>query len=111
MNGERKTIGVHRVIAYAFLGISDLTVNHKDGNKENNSISNLEYMATKEQNEHRSYILKTGNRKRIKCIENNKIYDTIKEACEDLNINYKNSHISEVCKHKYGFRSSHGVSF
>ena len=43
-NNRRITICVHRLIMYAFVGISTLTVNHKDGNKENNSINNLEYM-------------------------------------------------------------------
>lgn len=34
---------VHRLVAEAFLGESDLQVNHKDGNKRNNCIDNLEY--------------------------------------------------------------------
>lgn len=50
---------------YAFVGMSDLTVNHKNGNKEDNSIENLEYMTRKEQNIHRSNTLKVGNRKRL----------------------------------------------
>lgn len=110
-NDKRITIGIHRLIMYAFVGISELTVNHIDGNKENNNIENLEYMTREEQNIHRSKILKIGNRKRIICKENNKIYETIKEACDDLNIEYENSHISEICKHKYGFKSSHGYHF
>ena len=110
-NGKRITIGVHRLIMYAFVGISELTVNHKNGNKEDNSIENLEYMTRKEQNVHRSKILKVGNRQRVICLENNKVYETIKEACEDLDIEYENSHISEICKHKYGFKSSHGYHF
>ena len=85
---------------YAFVGISTLTVNHKDGNKENNSINNLEYMTVQEQNIHRSKVLKRGNRKKIICLENNKIYETIKDACNDLDIQYNASHISSVCKHK-----------
>ena len=96
---------------YAFFGISDLTVNHKNGDKNDNSIDNLEYMTKEEQNIHRSKTLKIGNRKSIICKENNKVYETIKEACDDLGIEYKNSHISEICKHKYGFKSSHGYHF
>jgi len=38
-----KTIRVHKMIALAFLGYSQLEVNHKDGNKLNNNINNLEY--------------------------------------------------------------------
>ncbi len=44
---EHKTVLVHRAEAVAFLGgslDSDLTVNHKDGNRLNNNIDNLEWM-------------------------------------------------------------------
>lgn len=111
IDGKRKTIGVHRLIMYAFIGFSDLTVNHKDGDKSNNNIENLEYLTLQEQNTHRSYMLKRGNRKKVICLENKKIYETIREACNDLGIVYGNSHISEVCKKKYGFKSSYGYHF
>lgn len=110
-NGKRITIGVHRIIMAAFYGESELTVNHVDGNKENNNIGNLEYMTMSEQNKHRSYVLKTGNRVSIRCLENGKIYETEKAACDDLGLVYGNSHISEVISHKYEFRSSHGYHF
>lgn len=44
-DGIRKTIYVHRAVASAFLGKhpSSMCVNHKDSNKLNNSISNLEF--------------------------------------------------------------------
>lgn len=51
-NGKRKTCMVHRLIARTFLGESDLFVNHKDLNKTNNSISNLEYLTAKENYNH-----------------------------------------------------------
>lgn len=40
---------IHRIIAATFYGDSNLDVNHKDGNKLNNHIGNLEYV-TKSQN-------------------------------------------------------------
>lgn len=40
---------VHRLVMEAFHGPSKLDVNHKDGNKENNNLENLEYV-TKSQN-------------------------------------------------------------
>lgn len=35
---------IHRLVAEAFLGLSNLHVNHKDLNKTNNTLSNLEYV-------------------------------------------------------------------
>lgn len=43
-DGHMKTIHVHRLVAAAFLGPSNLTVNHKDENPLNNRLENLEYM-------------------------------------------------------------------
>lgn len=43
-NGKRKELYTHRVVALAFIaGDCSLTVNHIDGNKLNNSVSNLEW--------------------------------------------------------------------
>lgn len=109
--GKRITIGVHRLIAYAFLGESDLTVNHIDGDKTNNSINNLEYMSLQEQNWHRSRTLHSGNQKPIICIEQNKIYSSAVEFCEAMGFNPKNSHISNICKHQYGFKTYKGFHF
>lgn len=109
IDGIRKTIGVHRIIMFTFKGFSDLTVNHIDGNKENNALNNLEYLSIAENNRHRSEVLKTGNRRRVKCIENGIVYDTIKAAERDLGCNA--GHIGAVCKKKYGYRSVKGYTF
>ncbi len=97
-NGERKTIGVHRVVMMAFIGESELTVNHIDGNKENNCIDNLEYLSAKDNNIHRSKVLKVGNRRRVKCLENDVTYDTILDASKELDLDPR--HICKVCKGK-----------
>ena len=85
-------------------------MNHKDGNKINNHIDNLEYMTVYEQNLHRSLVLQRGNRRKVRCLENGKIYNTILEAAQDLELKDK-SHISAVCKGKYGFKSVYGYHF
>ena len=44
---DRKTLQVHRLIAKTFCPIDDdekKVVNHKDGNKTNNNINNLEWI-------------------------------------------------------------------
>lgn len=55
-NGQGKRFYIHRVIALTFLGAppDGLEVNHKDGNKSNNCVANLEYV-THQQNIDHSY--------------------------------------------------------
>ena len=45
---------IHDLVCKAFIGDkpSGMTVNHKDGNKTNNHVSNLEYATPKEQSNH-----------------------------------------------------------
>ena len=44
-DGKRKSVTVHSVVALAFLGPrgSGIQVRHKDGTRDNNKVSNLEY--------------------------------------------------------------------
>ena len=46
--GKHTTVPVHRIVAEAFMGVSELTVNHIDGNKQNNAITNLEFCTSAE---------------------------------------------------------------
>ena len=75
VRGNRKTMRVHRLVAMAFIGEpSKEMVNHKDGNKTNNILSNLEW-ATRSENELHAYNtgLKKSNEKHKKAIvESNK---------------------------------------
>lgn len=43
-NGNIKNKFIHRLVAETFFGESNLSVNHKDENKRNNNIDNLEFM-------------------------------------------------------------------
>ena len=49
-NGKLKNMSIHRLVAVAFIDNSHnkMEVNHKDGNKLNNSVDNLEWMTRKE---------------------------------------------------------------
>ena len=63
---NKKTFKVHRLVALAFIENLEnkLEVNHKDKNKLNNNVSNLEWMTRTENNIHRCEGLK------IKCNKN-----------------------------------------
>ncbi len=51
-NGRFNQHYVHRLVAEAFIDGRDETVNHKDGNKRNNHVSNLEWMSYSDNNKH-----------------------------------------------------------
>ena len=50
--GYRKKFLVHRLIIGEFIGYSHLDVNHKDENKSNNTLLNLEYASKSENVNH-----------------------------------------------------------
>ena len=61
-NGSHKQLSIHRLVALHYLPnpYGHPQVNHKDGNKENNIVSNLEWVSVKENSDH---ALETGLRK------------------------------------------------
>ena len=105
INGKRKGLGVHTAIARTFLKDykNGLQVNHKDGNKLNNHIDNLEWVTGSENMRHAVDVLgncindKNGNAKGIQGINKNGdiIYDynSIAECAKDISkdkqIDYK----------------------
>jgi hypothetical protein len=50
--GKTKSVYVHRLVAELFIGKSDLLINHKDTNKQNNLHTNLEYATNRENVSH-----------------------------------------------------------
>lgn len=61
-NGTRKNGSVHMLVAITFLGPypENMQVNHKDGDKSNNRLSNLEYVTRKENIRHSHEVLGNG---------------------------------------------------
>lgn len=53
-SGEQKSLSVHVLVALCFIGPrpGKLHINHKDGDKQNNNVSNLEYITASENYKH-----------------------------------------------------------
>ena len=63
-SNKGKTTQVHRIVYSTFMNdyeLKDYIINHKDGNKLNNNLNNLEKITYQENNLHAAYIIKTHN--------------------------------------------------
>lgn len=117
-NGKTESKLIHRLVANAFLqNINNYAeINHKDENKENNNVTNLEWCS-------RKYNMNYGNVKRK--ISNNiskkigkydkngnllEIYSSIKEAAEKNGI-LSSTNIVQCCKHARGYNTCKGYKW
>lgn len=80
-NGIQKTCLLHRVVADTFIPNPDKlpAINHKDGNKKNNHVENLEWCTDSENQIHASMNGLFKKTKRVKCLETGKMY---RNSCE-----------------------------
>jgi hypothetical protein len=108
INGKYKMQKIHRLVAKAFIPNPENKpqVNHKDANKLNNNISNLEWATAKENSQHgwenglcesiRIGVTKAHSKPVIDII-NCKKYDSLKKACQDIGEPY-NLHCLRIFK-------------
>lgn len=116
---KAKTYAVHRLVANAFLEKPDgaTEVNHKDGNKHNNHVENLEWVT---QRENRYHAIEQLHKppfgkaaRRVKCIDPQTgdvvaEYRSMSDAARAMGTAYARPSINLVCQGlqqtAYGFR-------
>lgn len=87
-NGLVKNMKVHRIVMITFNGLSNLTVNHINGNKQDNRLENLEYLSNIDNLKHYHNNNPNHNvlNKGFKFIDlkTNKIYESKRQLCRSI---------------------------
>lgn len=114
-NGKTKSYRVHRLVAQAFIpNINNYRcVNHKDENKQNNNVENLEWCSHKYNNNYgtKPNRISIANSKSVNQYDKDgnfiKKWNSMKEVSRYLKIARADVNISKCCKNKsktaYGY--------
>ena len=95
--GRLKRIRVHRLVALAFIpAIAGKNfVNHKDSNRQNNHVSNLEWVTQKENTQHGMIFGNLDNKrgknsqaKAVLHLQTGVFFDCLKDGAECFGVNY-----------------------
>lgn len=102
-NNVGKNIAIHKLVAMAYIpNLDNLPqVNHKDENKENNSVNNLEWCTNKYNSNYgtRNERMARAKMKKVLCVELNRIFDSELQAAKELTMSV--SRISACCSGKF----------
>lgn len=104
---------IHRLVAEAFIPnpLNLPEVNHKNENKSDNFVDNLEWCTSKYNSNYGTKLLRCSKTrgKPVKCIETKMIYHSAREAERQTGID--NTQIIGVCKNKYGYKTAGGYTW
>lgn len=128
-NGKRKNFKVHRLVAEAFIENPNNhpIINHKDENKQNNCVNNLEWCTYKYNNTYGTRTQrasekmsqnhadfsgsKNGRARKVKCVTTGKEFECIKDAAEHYKFNNPSkTNISACCIGKRNYCGKHPVT-
>ncbi len=100
-----KSVLLHRIIAKAFIPNPDNLpeVNHIDGNKANNAVSNLEWCTAKQNSQHAliNGLRNNTTGKSVINILTNKIYTSMFKAWNDSDKEFSYTHFKYMMNGKY----------
>lgn len=101
-------LSIHRLVGETFLKNNENkpTINHIDGNKQNNRIDNLEWNTYKENNNHafNNHLINTS--KPVICLETKEVFKSVNNANRDKRFK---ANITNCCKDQN--RTSNGYHF
>lgn len=96
-NGKRFTKAVHRLVAEAYIenpnGLEE--VNHKDGNRLNNNMENLEWVTHSENIKH-SYFLENRSAKGSKNANSKTTEEIVHQICQHIQDGLSSSQIRDL---------------
>lgn len=91
---KRKHMLIHRLVGEAFISNPNdyPQINHKDLNRSNNNVNNLEWCTPLYNLTHAGVINKASIAKyrKIKCEDTGEVFDSVMDACKKYNLHHTN---------------------